>query len=69
MTISYYSLIDGYELARTIRESGNRKLPIIALTADAFPEKKVKCLSAGMDDQITKPVDLETLKTTLEKYL
>lgn len=62
-------LIDGYELARTIRKSGNRKLPIIALTADAFPEKKVKCLSAGMDDQITKPVDLETLKTTLEKYL
>ena len=62
-------LIDGYELAKTIRNNGNRKLPIIALTADAFPEKKTDCLNAGMNDQITKPVDLETLKTTLEKYL
>lgn len=62
-------LIDGYELAKTIRGNGNRKLPIIALTADAFPEKKTDCLNAGMNDQITKPVDLETLKTTLEKHL
>ena len=62
-------LIDGYELAKTIRASGNDKLPIIALTADAFPEKKSACLDAGMDGQITKPVDLETLKATLGKYL
>jgi len=62
-------LIDGYKLARTIRERGNHELPIIALTADAFPEKKNDCLSAGMNDQITKPVDLDTLRGTLEKYL
>jgi len=62
-------LIDGYKLAKTIRERGNHKLPIIALTADAFPEKKVKCLNSGMNDQITKPVDLQTLKNILEKYL
>ncbi len=62
-------LIDGYKLARTVRDRGNHKLPIIALTADAFPEKKEECLKAGMNDQITKPVDLTTLKNTLEKYL
>ncbi len=62
-------LVDGYKLARTVRDRGNHKLPIIALTADAFPEKKAECLKAGMNDQITKPVDLETLKNTLEKYL
>jgi CheY-like chemotaxis protein len=62
-------LVDGYQLAKAIREKGNNKLPIIALTADAFPETKAKCLKSGMNDQITKPVDLITLKYTLEKYL
>ena len=62
-------LVDGYKLTKTIREKGNDKLSIIALTADAFPETKAQCLKAGMNDQITKPVDLNTLKLTLEKYL
>jgi len=62
-------LVDGYKLAKTIRDRGNHKLPIIALTADAFPEKKAECLKAGMNDQLTKPVDLAALKDILEKYL
>ncbi|MBT8134677.1 MAG: response regulator, partial [Gammaproteobacteria bacterium] len=62
-------LVDGYKLASTIRERGNQQLPIIALTADAFPEKKTECFKAGMNDHITKPADLQTLKDTLEKYL
>ena len=62
-------LVDGYQLTKTIREKGNNKLSIIALTADAFPETKAQCLKAGMNDQITKPFDLDTLKYTLEKYL
>jgi len=62
-------LIDGYKLAKIIRDRGNNHIPIIALTADAFPEKREKCLRAGMNDQITKPVSLETLKLTLEKHL
>jgi two-component system sensor histidine kinase EvgS len=62
-------IIDGYQLAKTIRERGNNKLPIVALTADAFPENKLACLNAGMNEQLTKPVDLETLKATLEKLL
>ena len=62
-------LIDGYKLAKIIRDKGNNALPIIALTADAFPERKVECLKSGMNDRITKPVSLEKLKKTLEKYL
>ena len=62
-------LVDGYKLTKTIRENGNNNLPIIALTADAFPETKALCLKAGMNDQVTKPIDLYTLKHTLEKYL
>jgi PAS domain S-box-containing protein len=62
-------LVDGYKLTKTIREEGNNNLSIIALTADAFPETKARCLKAGMNDQITKPVNLDTLKYTLEKHL
>ena len=62
-------LVDGYKLAKTIRDRGNKTIPIIALTADAFPEKKAECIKAGMNEQMTKPVDLNTLKITLEKYL
>jgi PAS domain S-box-containing protein len=62
-------VLDGYKLARTIRERGNNTLPIIALTADAFPEKRAACLQAGMNEQLTKPVDLKTLKAAVEKFL
>jgi PAS domain S-box-containing protein len=62
-------VMDGYQLTQKIRDRGNTKLPIIALTADVFPEKKEKCIKVGMNDQITKPVNLETLKSTIEKYL
>ncbi len=62
-------LIDGYKLTKIIRERGNHELPIIALTADAFPEKRAECLKAGMSDHLTKPIDLKTLKTILKKYL
>ncbi|VAW50244.1 multi-sensor hybrid histidine kinase [hydrothermal vent metagenome] len=62
-------LIDGYKLTKTIRERGNHELPIIALTADAFPEKRAECLKAGMNDHLTKPIDLHTLEKILKKYL
>ncbi len=62
-------LVDGYELATTIRAAGNTDLPIIALTADAFPEKRIQSLNAGMNDHMTKPVTLETLKATIDRNL
>ncbi len=62
-------IIDGYKLAKTIRQRGDNKLPIIALTADAFPARKAQCLKAGINEYITKPVDLNTLKDTIKKHL
>lgn len=62
-------LIDGYELAKKVRNRGNNIIPIIAITADAFPEKRAKCLESGMNGHMTKPVSLEELKETLEKHL
>jgi len=61
-------VMDGYLLASTIRRLGDTITPIIALTADAFPESEIKCQSSGMSDRMVKPVTLKTLKTTLGKW-
>ncbi|MBC7691762.1 MAG: response regulator [Methylotenera sp.] len=62
--------MDGFEATRKIRaqESGQRT-PIIALTANAMQEDKERCLTAGMDDYISKPVKKETLRLALERWL
>ena len=66
-------IMDGYEATRRIRqweqEAGKPRLPIIALTADAFQEDRIRCLAAGMDDFLTKPLHVEDLKATLQKWL
>lgn len=49
-------------------EGGRQHLPIIGVTADATTETEQKCLKAGMDFRITKPVDAELLLSTIEKY-
>jgi CheY-like chemotaxis protein len=50
--------VDGLEASRRIRASGQGSdVPIVALTANAFYEDKLRCLEAGMDDFLTKPVD------------
>lgn len=77
---NYYSLVlmdcqmprmDGYQATRKIRkqETGQRHIPIIAMTANAMNGDREHCLSVGMDDYIAKPFTLDTLKTTLEKWL
>ncbi|PCJ22043.1 MAG: hypothetical protein COB04_00890 [Gammaproteobacteria bacterium] len=62
---------DGYQATREIRvlEKGNRHIPIIAVTANAMEGDKEKCLEAGMDDYLKKPVKLDTIKATLDRYL
>ncbi len=61
-------IMDGYELTTEIRKN-NSRIPVIALTADAFPEREQECLTAGMNDRIVKPVSLKQLDTMLEKWL
>ena len=64
-------VLDGYEATREIRkrESGGRRIPIIACTAHAMKDHDLECKAAGMDDCITKPLDRERLKWCLERYL
>ena len=69
LTDCHMPVLDGYQLAESIRLNGNRDIAIVALTADAFPQTEFKCKKAGMNDHITKPVDLDTIRSTIEKHL
>ncbi len=64
-------LMDGYEATETIRglEREDAGLPIIAMTADAFSEDIQKCLECGMNDHLSKPIDIQTVTYKLKKYL
>ena len=63
--------LDGYEATKGIRERENSEthIPIIALTANALTGDREKCLEAGMDDYISKPIEAEKLEGILKKYL
>ena len=66
-------VMSGYDATRLIREheqkNGNPRLPIIAMTANAMKGDREKCLVAGMDDYITKPVKVETIQAMLAKWI
>jgi CheY-like chemotaxis protein len=54
--------MDGITAMREIRKrDGLRQLPIIALTAKAMPEDRTRCLEAGANDYIAKPIDVDKL--------
>ncbi|MBT0664106.1 response regulator [Geobacter pelophilus] len=62
-------VMDGYEATRMIREThGLESLPIIAMTAHALVEEKERCLKAGMNGHIAKPIDVMELYATLLRF-
>ena len=65
-------IINGYEAAKRIRSLDRedaKKIPIIAMTANAFTEDRIRAKEAGMDEHVAKPVDVELLKKVIHKLV
>lgn len=65
-------VMNGYDAAKAIRASGRPDaytVPIIAMTANAFSEDEKRSLEAGMDEHLTKPVNLDELRRVLRSKL
>nr|WP_242508659.1 CHASE domain-containing protein [Rhodocyclus purpureus] len=66
-------VMDGLEATRQIRrheaENGRPRVPIVAITADAYEADRQRCLAAGMDDFLAKPIHIERLMATLQRWL
>ena len=71
LTDLHMPVMDGYALARAIRaeEGPARRTPILALTANALRGEEQRCLAAGMDAYLSKPVRLQQLKAAIEDCL
>ncbi|HET7204920.1 MAG TPA: response regulator, partial [Steroidobacteraceae bacterium] len=62
--------MDGLAATRAIRELPERgQTPIVALTANAFTDDRERCLKAGMDGFLPKPIDPKLLREALERWL
>lgn len=65
-------ILGGYDTTREIRKMADAEkaaIPIIAMTANAFAEDKQRALEAGMNDHVAKPIDMNKLIPTLQKYI
>jgi CheY-like chemotaxis protein/HPt (histidine-containing phosphotransfer) domain-containing protein len=62
-------VMDGLEAAENIRRRGGRRVPIIALTANVMDGQRERCLQAGMDDYLAKPVGNDELAAKLRKWM
>lgn len=62
-------IMDGLEATRIIRGKGFDSVPIIALTTHAFKSDRARCMEAGMNDHIAKPIQREDLYFLIAKYV
>lgn len=62
-------VMDGLEATRQIRKLGYQTLPIIAMTAAAFEQDKIRATAAGMNAHIAKPINIKTLADMLAKFI
>lgn len=66
-------VMDGYAATRQIRqwegEQGTRRIPIIAMTANAMAEDRSHCIASGMDDYLAKPYEIRVLASMLRRWL
>jgi CheY-like chemotaxis protein len=63
-------VMDGLDATRAIRGTARgQHLPILAMTANAFAEERQRCLDAGMNDHVAKPVVADQLFRTLARWL
>ena len=64
-------VMTGYEATEAIRslDRPDKDIPIIAMTADAFSEDIKKCLDAGMNAHVAKPIDVREVARLLEKFI
>lgn len=64
---------DGYQACRDIRQwekdNSHPKMPIVALSANVMSDVQEKCVAAGFDDYVTKPVDFVDLSKVMSKYI
>jgi CheY-like chemotaxis protein len=65
--------MDGFEATTEIRRreqaSGGRRVPIVALTANAMAQDREECLNAGMDDHLAKPFSMQTIQEMLDRWM
>jgi two-component system, sensor histidine kinase and response regulator len=63
-------VLDGFEATRRLRtiESAGRRTPVVALTASAAEDERERCLAAGMDDYLTKPIEAAAVARVLDRW-
>ena len=64
-------VMDGFEAARAIRQSETAayRIPIVAVTANALEGEREKCIAAGMDDYLPKPINREALEAMIQRWV